>query len=48
MMDDIYNSRILEFAGNIPRIGTLADAHGEAWRMRTARPAPIPSSAARG
>ena len=24
MMDDIYNSRILEFAGNIPRIGTLA------------------------
>ena len=30
MMDDIYNSRILEFAGNIPRIGTLADADGEA------------------
>lgn len=25
-MDDIYNSRILEFAGNIERTGTLADA----------------------
>jgi len=23
MLDDIYNSRILEFAGNIPRIGRL-------------------------
>jgi len=30
MMDDIYNSRILEFAGNIPRIGTLDDADAEA------------------
>lgn len=30
MMDDIYNSRILEFAGNIPRIGTLPDADAEA------------------
>ncbi|MGQ3214841.1 iron-sulfur cluster assembly scaffold protein [Shinella sp.] len=30
MMDDIYNSRILEFAGNIPKIGTLADADAEA------------------
>ena len=30
MMDDIYNSRILEFAGNIPRIGTLSDADAEA------------------
>jgi len=30
MMDDIYNSRILEFAGNIPRIGTLPDAEAEA------------------
>ncbi|MCF3639785.1 iron-sulfur cluster assembly scaffold protein [Rhizobium sp. TRM95111] len=30
MMDDIYNSRILEFAGNIMRIGTLADADAEA------------------
>ena len=29
-MDDIYNSRILEFAGNIPRIGTLDDADAEA------------------
>ncbi|KQV42531.1 MULTISPECIES: iron-sulfur cluster assembly scaffold protein [unclassified Rhizobium] len=30
MMDDIYNSRILEFAGNIPRIGALLDADAEA------------------
>jgi NifU-like protein involved in Fe-S cluster formation len=30
MMDDIYNSRILEFAGNIPRIGVLADADAAA------------------
>jgi NifU-like protein involved in Fe-S cluster formation len=30
MMDDIYNSRILEFAGNIPLTGTLADADAEA------------------
>ncbi|WP_143523399.1 iron-sulfur cluster assembly scaffold protein [Pararhizobium arenae] len=30
MMDDIYNSRILEFAGNIPRIGVLADADADA------------------
>ena len=30
MMDDIYNSRILEFAGNIPRIGTLSDADADA------------------
>ena len=30
MMDDIYNSRILEFAGNIPRIGALDDADAEA------------------
>ncbi|MCD2182155.1 iron-sulfur cluster assembly scaffold protein [Rhizobium sp. GN54] len=29
-MDDIYNSRILEFAGNIPRIGTLENADAEA------------------
>ncbi|MBB3974961.1 SUF system NifU family Fe-S assembly protein [Rhizobium azooxidifex] len=29
-MDDIYNSRILEFAGNIPRTGTLEDADAEA------------------
>lgn len=26
IMDDIYNTRILEFAGNIGRIGMLADA----------------------
>lgn len=26
MIDDVYNSKILEFAGNIPRIGTLEDA----------------------
>ena len=25
-MDDIYNTKILEFAGNIGRIGVLADA----------------------
>jgi NifU-like protein involved in Fe-S cluster formation len=25
-MDDIYNTKILEFAGNIQRIGSLADA----------------------
>lgn len=30
MMDEIYNSRILEFAGNIPEIGTLADPDAEA------------------
>ncbi len=30
MMDEIYNSRILEFAGNIPKSGTLADADAEA------------------
>jgi NifU-like protein involved in Fe-S cluster formation len=29
-MDDIYNSKILEFAGNIPRNGTLADADASA------------------
>ncbi|OJF89687.1 iron-sulfur cluster assembly scaffold protein [Pararhizobium antarcticum] len=30
MIDDIYNSRILEFAGNIPRTGRLDDADAEA------------------
>ena len=30
MLDDIYNSRILELAGNIPRIGELPDAHASA------------------
>ncbi len=29
-MDDIYNSKILEFAGNIPLIGTLADSDASA------------------
>ena len=29
-MDDIYNSRILEFAGNIERSGKLADADASA------------------
>ena len=29
-MDDIYNSRILEFAGNIQRTGKLADADASA------------------
>ncbi|WP_136657252.1 iron-sulfur cluster assembly scaffold protein [Nitratireductor sp. XY-223] len=26
MIDEVYNSKILEFAGNIPRIGSLEDA----------------------
>ena len=30
MLDDIYNARILEFAGNIPRIGRLADPDASA------------------
>jgi NifU-like protein involved in Fe-S cluster formation len=30
MMDDIYNARILEFAGNIPLTGTLENADAEA------------------
>ncbi|WP_312361708.1 iron-sulfur cluster assembly scaffold protein [Ensifer sp.] len=30
MMDDIYNNRILDFAGNIPCIGTLENADAEA------------------
>ena len=25
MIDDVYNARILDFAGNIPRIGLLED-----------------------
>lgn len=29
-MDDIYNSKILEFAGNIPLTGTLEDADASA------------------
>jgi SUF system NifU family Fe-S assembly protein len=30
MIDDVYNAKILEFAGNIPRIGTLDDADASA------------------
>ncbi|MEM9104821.1 MAG: iron-sulfur cluster assembly scaffold protein [Pseudomonadota bacterium] len=30
MIDDVYNAKILEFAGNIPRIGTLDDADATA------------------
>ena len=30
MLDDVYNAKILELAGNIPRIGRLADAHATA------------------
>ena len=30
IMDEIYNSKILEFAGNIPRIGSLDDADASA------------------
>jgi NifU-like protein involved in Fe-S cluster formation len=30
MLDDIYNTRILEFAGNIPRIGRLPDPDASA------------------
>ncbi|WP_426238217.1 iron-sulfur cluster assembly scaffold protein [Pararhizobium sp. DWP1-1-3] len=30
MMDEIYNSRILEFAGNIPKSGTLSHPDAEA------------------
>ena len=30
MIDDVYNSKILEFAGNIPRIGRLDDADASA------------------
>jgi NifU-like protein involved in Fe-S cluster formation len=30
MLDDIYNSKILELAGNIPRIGRLPDADASA------------------
>ena len=29
-MDDIYNNRILDFAGNIPLIGILKDADASA------------------
>ena len=30
MIDDVYNARILDYAGNIPRIGRLEDADAEA------------------
>jgi len=30
MIDDVYNARILEFAGNIPRIGRLQDPDASA------------------
>ena len=30
MLDDIYNTKILELAGNIPRIGRLGDPHASA------------------
>jgi SUF system NifU family Fe-S assembly protein len=30
MLNDVYNNRILELAGNIPRIGRLADADASA------------------
>ena len=30
MLNDVYNSRILELAGNIPRLGRLADPHATA------------------
>src|SRR5918998_5968401 len=30
MIDDVYNCKILELAGNIPRIGRLADPHATA------------------
>ncbi|MGJ8570977.1 MAG: iron-sulfur cluster assembly scaffold protein [Hoeflea sp.] len=30
MIDDVYNARILDFAGNIPRMGKLEDADAEA------------------
>ncbi len=30
MLNEVYNSRILELAGNIPRIGRLADADASA------------------
>lgn len=30
MLNDVYNARILELAGSIPRIGRIPDAHGSA------------------
>lgn len=30
MLNDVYNTKILELAGSIPRIGRMSDAHGSA------------------
>ena len=30
MLSDVYNTKILELAGSIPRIGRMSDAHGSA------------------
>ena len=30
MLNDIYNKRIIELAGNIPRLGRLPDPHASA------------------
>ena len=30
MLSDVYNTKILELAGSIPRIGRMQDAHGSA------------------
>ena len=30
MLNDVYNTKILELAGSIPRIGRMPDAHGSA------------------
>ncbi|HUG60578.1 MAG TPA: iron-sulfur cluster assembly scaffold protein, partial [Methylomirabilota bacterium] len=30
MIDDIYNARILDYAGNIPRLGRLSDPDASA------------------
>ena len=40
MINDIYNQRILELAGNIPRLGRLAnpDASAKAHRGCAVRP----------
>ena len=33
MLDEVYNKRIIELAGTIPRIGRLADAHASATAL---------------
>jgi NifU-like protein involved in Fe-S cluster formation len=30
MLNDVYNNRILELAGNIPRLGRIAEPHASA------------------